>query len=85
MGVKRWDAQGEPYEVDIGPARGGRRKDNKPAAAALAGQRAAAPAERLSRHRERPSVAADELKSTTLNQSAMVSVLITARAASIIK
>ena len=22
MGVKRWDAQGEPYEVDIGPARG---------------------------------------------------------------
>ena len=23
MGVKRWDAQGEPYEVDIGPARGG--------------------------------------------------------------
>ena len=28
----------------IGPARGGRRKDNKPAAAALAGQRAAAPA-----------------------------------------
>ena len=27
MGVKRWDAQGEPYEVDIGPARGGDREE----------------------------------------------------------